>query len=131
MKKFACFLALALFVLGLAAAAQDKKVNLAGTWVGFAERFGSQDPLTVVLEKKEGVYAGKVTDQMGMFPGAEIKNFLLKDNVVTFEFDGGSGEGGNFTINAEMTLSGDSMKGTWKMAGVDQETGAIELSRQK
>ena len=131
MRKSTCFLALVVFVLGLAAAAAPQKIDLSGTWAGFAERMGSQDPLTLIFEKNEGVYAGKVTDQMGMFPGAEIKNFLLKDNVVTFEFDGGSGEGGNFTINAEMTLSGDSMKGTWKMAGVDQETGAIELSRQK
>jgi hypothetical protein len=131
MKKFACLATILLFVLGFGVASQSKKIDLSGTWAGFAERFGSQDPLTVVLEKKEGVYAGKVTDQMGMFPGAEIKNFLLKDNLVTFEFDGGSGEAGNFTIKAEMTLSGDTMRGTWKMVGVDQETGGIELSRQK
>lgn len=130
MKKQVCSLTLALFVLGLGAAAQSQKTNLSGTWDGFAERMGSQDPLTLVLEKKEGVYTGKITDQMGMFPGAEIKNFTLKDEAVTFEFDGGSQESGTFTLKVEMTLSGDTMKGTWKMVGVDQETGAIELSRK-
>ncbi|MDH4198222.1 MAG: hypothetical protein OEW05_12475 [Candidatus Aminicenantes bacterium] len=131
MRKYVCFSALVLFVLGLGAAASPQKIDLSGTWVGFAERMGSQDGLTVVLEKKEGFYAGKLTDQMGMFPGVEIKNLVLKDDAVTFEFDGGSTETGVFTLKAEMTLSGDTMKGTWKMAGADQETGAIELSRQK
>jgi hypothetical protein len=131
MKKLACLSTLAVLVVGLAAAPQAKKVDLSGTWTGFAERMGSQDPLTLVLEKKEGVYAGKVTDQMGMFPGVEVKNFALKENILTFEFDGGSQDSGAFTIKAELTLTGDTMKGTWKMAGSDQETGAMELSRQK
>jgi len=131
MKKTACLSALLLFVLGIGAAASPQKIDLSGTWVGFAERMGSQDPLTLVLEKKEGVYAGKITDEMGMFPGIEVKNLVLKVDVLTFDLDGGSPETGAFTIKVEMTLAGDTMKGTWKMAGVDQETGAMELSRQK
>jgi hypothetical protein len=131
MRKYICFSALVLFVLGLGAATASQKIDLSGTWVGFAERMGSQDTVTLVLEKKEGVYTGKITDQMGMFPGVEIRNFVLKDNAVTFQFDGGTGNEGNFTLKAEMTLSEDTMKGTWKMVGVDEETGAIELSLQK
>jgi len=131
MRKYICFSALVLFVLGLGAATASQKIDLSGTWVGFAERMGSQDTVTLVLEKKEGVYTGKITDQMGMFPGVEIRNFVLKDNAVTFQFDGGTGNEVNFTLKAEMTLSEDTMKGTWKMVGVDEETGAIELSLQK
>lgn len=131
MRKYICFSALVLFVLGFGAATASQKIDLSGTWVGFAERMGSQDPLTLILEKKEGVYTGKIWDEMGMFPGVEIRNFVLKDNVVTFQFDGGTGNQGNFTLKAEMTLSEETMKGTWKMVGVDQETGAIELRRRK
>ncbi len=131
MKKSVCISALVVFLFGLVAAAQSQKIDLSGTWVGYAERMGSQDGITLVLEKKEGVYQGKLTDEMGMFPGVEIRDLVLKEDVVTFEFDGGTGSSESFTLKAEMTLSGDSLKGTWKMVGVDQETGAFELSRKK
>jgi len=131
MRKSLCFSILVLFIFGFGAASASPKIDLSGTWVGFAERMGSQDSLTLVLEMKEGVYTGKITDQMGMFPGVEIRNFILKDNTVTFEFDGGAEDQGRFTLIAQMALSEDTMNGTWKMVGVDQEAGAIEVTRQK
>lgn len=128
--KFARFSFLLLFVLCLGAAAGVQDVDLSGTWVGYAERMGSQDALTMVLEKKNGVYAGKISDSMGMFPDVEVTEFALKDGQVTFQFAGGS-QDGSFVIKAELALSGETMKGTWKMVGVDQEAGAMELSRKK
>jgi len=129
MKKFVNFLTLAILVVGLAAVGYAQKTDLSGTWIGFAERQGNADDLTVVLEKKGDIYTGKLTDQMGMFPGVEIKKFSVKDDVVTFEFDGAMG-GQTFTIKAELKLSADGLKGNWTMAGSD-DSGAFELKPKK
>ncbi len=128
MKKcFSVLLAMA-FAAGLGTAAPQSD-DLSGTWTGFAERQGSQDSLTLVLEKKGDAYAGKATDAMGMFQDAVIKNFVQKAETVTFEFDGDMG-GQVFTLKVELKVSGESLIGTWAMIGAD-DSGAIELARKK
>ncbi len=130
MRELISAMILAVFVVGLGPlAGASQKTDLSGTWTGFAERQGSQDNLTLVLQKKDNKYTGKLTDEMGMFPGVEVKNFVQKEDIVTFEFDGGMG-GQVFTLKAELKLSGEMMKGTWTMIGAD-DSGAIELSRKK
>jgi hypothetical protein len=130
MKKLLSLTVLAAFLACLGAVANARqKTDLSGTWTGYAERQGSQDGLTLVLEKKDATYSGKLTDEMGMFPGAEIKNFVQKAETITFEFDGGMG-GQVFTLKAELKLSGETMKGTWAMVGVD-DSGTMELVRKK
>jgi hypothetical protein len=130
MRKILSFLALTAFLacLGTVAGAQQT-VDLSGTWIGFAERQGNQDGLTLVLAKKDNTYTGTLTDEMGMFQGSEIRNFVQKAEAITFEFDGGGG-GQTFTLKAELKLSGETMKGTWTVVGVD-DSGMIELTRKK
>ena len=130
MKKSTNFLILAILVVGLVVVVYAQKTDLSGTWVGFAERLGNQDNIIVVLEKKDDTYIGKLTDEMGEFPGAEAKNLTVNNDVVAFELDGGQGDQ-SYTVKIEMKLSEDSLKGTWVMVGSDTESGMIELNRKK
>jgi len=130
MKRPFCLPVLLVCILDFGAALLAQQTDLSGTWVGFAERRGSQDELTVVLEKKDGRYAGKLTDNMGVFTNSEIKNCAVKDDKVTFEFDGGAG-GQTFTLRAELTLKNDTMKGTWTIIVGTEDSGTIEVTRKK
>jgi hypothetical protein len=116
--------------LSLISLAQTSKPTLSpvGTWGGFAENQGMQDELTVTIEKKGEIYTGKVKDAMGMFPDVDIKNFVMKDDKVSFEFPG-SMNGMAFTIKSDLTLTEKTMNGTWTMAE-DGSTGAIGLTRK-
>jgi hypothetical protein len=121
-----------LFILALSlfSLAQTSKPNLSpvGSWDGFAENQGNQDQLTVTIEKKGEVYTGKVKDVMGMFPDVDIKNLVLKDDKVSFEFEGTMG-GMAFAIKTDLTLTEKTMNGTWMMVE-DGSSGALELTRK-
>jgi len=119
-----------IFALGLAAIAQTPaaKLDPVGTWVGTAENQGSYDDMTVVIEKKDNVYTGKIKDGMGMFVDVEIKNFVMKDNKVAFEFAGAMG-GMPFNLKADLVLTEKTLNGTWTMIE-DGSSGAIELARK-
>jgi hypothetical protein len=121
---------LIVMALSLVSQAQTSKSNLSpiGNWVGFAENQGNQDQLTVTIEKKDDVYTGKVKDSMGMFPDVDIKNLVLKDDKVSFEFEG-TINGMAFSIKTELTLTEKTMNGTWTMAE-DGSSGAVELTRK-
>ena len=116
--------------MGLAAIAQTPAAKLSpvGTWIGTAENQGSYDDMTVIIEKKDNVYTGKIKDAMGMFVDVEIKNFVMKDNSVTFEFPGAMG-GMAFNLKADLVLTEKTLNGTWTMIE-DGSTGAIELARK-
>jgi len=124
--------AMILFLLAasLIATAQTpaSKISLVGNWAGFAENQGNYDEVTLTIEKKGETYTGKLKDVMGMFPDVEIKNVILKDNKVTFEFPGTMG-GMEFSIKAEMTLTEKTMNGMWTMVE-DGSTGALEFTRK-
>jgi len=124
--------ALLFFVLALslisAAQTPNQKISPVGNWAGFAENQGEQDELTVTIEKKGETYTGKVKDVMGMFPDVDIKNLVLKDTKVTFEFPG-SMNGMAFTIKTELTLTEKTMNGQWTMVE-DGSTGGVELTRK-
>jgi len=131
MKIGRCPLILSLVLalsLGSLALAQAPKLNPIGTWTGKAENQGNFDDITIIIEKKDNNYTGKITDAMGMFPGVEIKNFVWKDNKVTFEFPGSMG-GMTFNLKAELTLTEKTMDGTWTMVE-DGSTGTLALNKQ-
>jgi hypothetical protein len=121
-----------LFVLALSlfSLAQTSKPKLSpvGSWDGFAENQGNRDQITVTIEKKGDVYTGKVKDVMGMFPDVDIANLVLKDDKVSFEFEGSMG-GMVFAIKTDLTLTEKTMNGTWTMAE-DGSSGAVELTRK-
>jgi hypothetical protein len=123
-------LVLLILALSLISSAQTSgpKISPVGIWAGFAENQGNQDELTVTIEKKGEIYTGKVKDVMGMFPDVEIKNFVWKDNKVSFEFPG-SVNGMEFILKTDLTLTEKTMNGTWTMAE-DGSSGGVELTRK-
>jgi len=130
--KFIKKTALLFLVLGLSlismAQTPKTKITPVGSWDGFAENQGNRDQITVTIEKKGEVYTGKVKDLMGMFPDVDIANLVLKDDKVSFEFEGTVG-GRAFVIKTDLTLTEKTMNGIWTMAE-DGSSGAVELTRK-
>jgi len=115
-------------ILGLARSA--KPVDLTGTWTGTAiVPPGDKDEVTLVLQKSGQTYTGRLNDTVGMLVNAEIRNFSLETNRVSFEFDVVSGSEVR-AIKANLTLEGDAMKGVW-VDLQDGESNMLELTRKQ
>jgi hypothetical protein len=120
-------LVLALCLTGLAQAPAAKPTPV-GTWAGTAENQGNYDDITVTIEKKGDGYTGRVKDGMGMFADVEIKNFVWKDDKVTFEFPG-SINGMDFNLKVDLVLTEKTLNGTWTMIE-DGSGGGVQLNRK-
>ncbi len=122
----------ALLVLAAFATAQQPgkpKVDLSGTWAGYAiVGDGSRAEVSLVLEKAGETYSGKITSETGQVPDMAIKNVAFKDPTLTFEVDLPNGPGTQL-IKIELKREGDTLKGSW----VDEEANSniIELARKK
>lgn len=127
---FALAAALALTGLAAAQAPATKAIDVAGTWTGTAVvgDGGEQVEILVVLAKAEAGYSGKLSDATGMVPETDLRQILLKDNKLSFEFDLDTG-GGPSLIKIELTVEGETMKGVW--FDPDGNSGAIELALKK
>ena len=119
-------LALILLVGGVFA---QKKPDVVGTWIGYAiVGDGSRVDITVVIDKGEAGYTGKISDATGMVPELPIKNIVFKDGKLGFEFDMAQGAEA-MLIKIELTLDGETLKGAW----LDPEGNSdlIELTLKK
>ena len=121
----------ALSVLAATAFAQaPKKADIVGTWVGTAV-VGETAPkidLTVVIDKAETGYTGKLSDSSGMVPETPLREIVFKDNKLTFEFDLAQAAG-SILIKIELTLENETLKGFW--FDPEGNSGAIELTLKK
>jgi len=116
------FLFLALAV-GLMAQAAD----FAGTWLGKTEIPDvGVDELTLVMEKTESGFKGKLTDTLGMLtPETELRDVQTTGNEMTASFNLADGAAVKFKLN----LEGDKMTGIWEhQAG---GAGTLEFARKK
>lgn len=103
-------LALILLVGGVFA---QKKLDVVGTWIGYAlEGEGARVDVTVVIDKGEAGYTGKISDSTGMVPESPLKNIVFKDGKLGFEFDLAMGAE-SMLIKIELTLDGETLKGAW------------------
>lgn len=134
-SPFVPLLALAaVLALAGAAAAQTqapaaKAPALAGTWNGSAVvGDGQQVEIIVVLVRAEAGYTGKISDATGMVPETELRQIVLKDNKLSFEFDLDEG-GGPTLIKIELAVEGETMKGVW--FDPEGNSGVIELALKK
>lgn len=127
---FALAAALALTGSAAAQAPAPTAINVAGTWTGTAVvgGGGEQVEIIVVLAKAEAGYAGKISDSTGMVPETDLRQILLKDNKLAFEFDLDTG-GGPTLIKIELTVEAEAMKGVW--FDPDGNSGAVELALKK
>jgi hypothetical protein len=120
--------AVALFVLVDGAFAQ-KKPGVVGTWVGYAiVDDGSRVDITVLIEKGEAGYTGKLSDTAGMIPESPLRNIVFKDNKLTFDFDFSQGMD-SVLIRLELTLENETLKGAW--FDPDGNSNIVELTLKK
>lgn len=120
--------ALALLVLAGGVLAQ-KKPDVAGTWVGYAiVGDGSRVDITVVLEKGEAGYTGKLIEMSGMIPESLLKEIVFKDAKLTCEFDLAQ-DMESMLIKIELTLENETLKGTWLDPEGDSDV--VELTLKK
>ena len=103
-------LALILLVGGVFA---QKRPDVVGTWIGYAlEGEGARVDVTVVIDKGEAGYTGKISDSTGMVPESPLKNIVFKDGKLAFEFDLAMGAE-SILIKIELTLDSETLKGAW------------------
>jgi len=119
---------MALLVLSGGVFAQ-KKPDVIGTWVGYAiVGDGSRVDFTVVIEKGQAGFTGKLFDMTGMIPESPLKNIVFKDNKLTFEFDLAEGMESSL-IKIDLTLENETLKGAW--FDPDGNSNMIELTLKK
>lgn len=126
MKKLILLLAAITLVLCALIFSAQQADDLAGTWMGkTAVPSGETDELTLVLEKAEDGYKGKISDTLGLVTDAEIYNFVFKDGKLTFNFI--LNEGGEITN--ELTLTEGKLVGSWSYAA-ESSSGSTEFVRK-
>jgi hypothetical protein len=131
MRKRESILILSAFVLVLfAGAVLSQEENLSGTWVGETAVPDELEPdkVTLILERTNGEYKGKVTDAFGFAMEAELQEIEFKDNKLTANFLIFTGEE-YMKIFFNLTVEGDTMNGYWESEAGD--SALIELHRQK
>ena len=134
MKNFLRFSAIALAALALLAgpvlAQAPKKANVVGSWLGTAVvgDDGTQVDITVVIEKAESGYSGKISDATGMVPETPLRQIVFKDGKLSFEFDLAQGME-TMLIKIDLTLEAETLKGAWY--DPEGNSGAISLALKK
>jgi hypothetical protein len=130
MKKSLIALAcavVALSVLGAGATAQ-KKPDIVGTWLGYANSPDMRFDLTVIFAKGEAGYTGKMSDASGMLAEIPLREIAFKDGKLTFEFDLVMGVEA-MLIKIDLTLENDTLKGFW--FDVNGNSDVVELTLKK
>jgi len=132
MKKSLFLLAIAgwVFFSSSALSAKSQDVDLSGTWVGSTEvpDYPQPDKLVLVLEKKEGVYQGHFTDEVGYAKETPLRNVVYAENKLSFSFavfDGTDYQ----DIQIMLLVEGEKMTGTW--ANAEGEGSQVILERKK
>jgi len=131
MKKLKTILTVSAFMLVLfTGAVLSQEADISGTWIGETTVPDELEPdkVTLVLEKTNGEYKGKVTDAFGFAMESELNDIEFKDNKLTANFLIFNGEE-YVKVSFTLTVEGDTMKGRWESAAGDSST--IELHRQK
>jgi hypothetical protein len=130
--KRTLFIALAALGLlaGSAFAQAQAKPGVVGTWTGHAVvgDDGSQIEITLVLERTDLGYAGKISDTSGFVPETSLREIAFRDNKLTFELDLAQ-PSGTVLIKIELLYDKDTLKGVWY--NPDGNSGAIELALMK
>ena len=120
--------ALALLILGAGLFAQ-KKPDVIGTWIGYAVvGDGSRVDITLVIDKGEAGYTGKLSDTTGMVPELPLKEIVFKDGKLTFEIDMAQGMESQL-IKIELTLENETLNGAW--FDPEGNSDVIELTLKK
>jgi len=131
MKKTTSILSALAFMLVLfSGTVLSQQVDLSGTWTGETEVPDEVDPdkVTLVLERTNGEYKGKVTDAFGFAMESELKDIKFEDNTLSAHFLIFNGEV-YLKVFFSLKVEGDTMKGYWESE--EGDSSPIELHRQK
>lgn len=128
MKRTFAALACALVALFVLGAGAQKKPDIVGTWLGYANSPDMRFDLTVIFAKGETGYTGKMSDASGMLAEIPLREIVFKDGKVTFEFDLAMGVEA-MLIKIELTLENEGLKGFWY--DVNGSSDVVELTLQK
>ncbi len=128
MKRTFAALACALVALFVLGAGAQKKPDIVGTWLGYANSPDMRFDLTVIFAKGETGYTGKMSDASGMLAEIPLREIVFKDGKVTFEFDLVMGVEA-MLIKIELTLENEGLKGFWY--DVNGSSDVVELTLQK
>jgi hypothetical protein len=127
-KKAFCISLCVIFFLGFFTALSFAAVDIKGEWVGSTEVPDvGMDEFTLVFEKADGQYSGKMSDQLGMMDEVACEEIIVEDNKLTFhvEFDNGMEY---VTVYLTFTITQDALEGSWEASG---DMGEINFSRKK
>jgi hypothetical protein len=131
MKKLTSILTFSAFLLVLFnGAVFCQQVNLTGIWVGTTTVPDEMEPdeVTLVLEKIDGEYTGKVTDAFGYAMDSELQDVKFEDDKLTANFFIFNGEE-YVKISFTLLVEGDTMTGEWRSD--DGNSASIKLERKK
>ena len=108
----------------------QKPADMVGTWTGTATLEGEAEPndLTLVLELKEGVLTGHMSDQFDTMIETPIADAKLEKDVFTFSIDIDAG-GMTMTVTFEMKVEENTMKGTLEVPDMGA-SGTWEATKQ-
>lgn len=109
------FLSAALAACILAVAAFAASGDPSGTWKWTISTPNGDIESTATLTAKDGQVSGTYSNSYGE---SQISNGTVKDGVVAFSVVRDMG-GNQFTIKYQGTLSGDTIKGTVQVPGMD------------
>ena len=130
MKKMTSFMALILLVLAaVSGLSLAQGVDLSGTWVGETEVPDAIEPdeLTLVMNKENGEYTGKITDSMGMLDNTECEDIVFTDGKLTFNIEVNTGEA-YMRVYLTLTVDGNTMTGYWESE--DGGTGPVKMEKK-
>jgi hypothetical protein len=131
MKKLTSILTLSSFLLVLFnGSVFCQRINLTGTWVGETQVPDEIEPdkITLVLQRTEEGYTGKVTDAFGYAMESELQEVKFEDNKLTGHFYIYNGEE-YVKISFTLTFEEGKLKGEWKSEEGDPVP--VTLERKK
>lgn len=103
-------------------------VDITGRWVGSTEVPDiGLDEFTLVFEKADGAYRGKMSDEFGAMEDVECEEIVLEDDSLTFHVEFFNGMD-YITVYLSFTVSQDALEGTWEVDSGD--VGEINFKRK-
>jgi hypothetical protein len=101
--------------------------DFTGTWIGKTDvpNAGSDD-LTLIIQKKDGVYAGTFSDSLGyLVPGTELKEIKVEGSDMSFQFVIADGT----LLFGKLALKDGKLSGTW--AHPEGDVAEMRFERKK
>jgi len=128
MKKGLFYFAFIMILIGcIGISVLHAEEDIIGTWMGttYVPDMGDVG-LTLVLEKIDEGYIGKISDTSGILDNTEVSDIDFTNNELTFTFIYDNGYGA-LSIDMVLKTEGNKMTGYWQ---VDSDSAVVELEKK-